>query len=399
MADAARIRASAALVAHECRNGPGVAVVVSAMAGETDRLVGLAAELGGSAPAGEAHDVVASSGEQVSCGLMSLALAELGLASRVWLGWRLPVRTDGAHGAARITGIQADELAYAIDGGEVAVAPGFQGVTEDNRVTTLGRGGTDTSAVALAAALSAERCDIFTDVDGVYTTDPRIEKRARRLDRISYEEMLEMASLGAKVLQTRSVELAMAKRVPVRVLSSFRAPGEANPGTVVCDEDEIMEKRIVSGIAYSRDEARVTLFSLPDTPSALARVFALLAEAGVSVDMIVRSQARSQDAANLSFTVGHADIDRAIDIMRAARSELGFADLEAQKELSKVSVIGVGMRSQAGVAQQMFAALAERGIAIDAVSTSEIKISALVPIDYTELAVRALHAVYGLDDA
>jgi aspartate kinase len=278
------------------------------------------------------------------------------------------------------------------------VVAGFQGVTRDGRVATLGRGGSDTSAVAVAAALKAERCDIYTDVDGVYTTDPRIESKARRIPKISYEEMLEMASLGAKVLQTRSVELAMAQRVPVRVLSSFVEPGEApGQGTIVCDEEEIMEKRIVSGVAYSRDEAKISLFGLPDHPGVSSEIFGRLADANVNVDMIVQSHARTADTANMEFTVGKRDAARAVEIVTAAKDKIGFDDVQVDEEVSKVSVIGLGMRSHAGVAKTMFGALAEKGVNIQVISTSEIKISVLIDAAYTELAVRALHAAYGLD--
>ncbi len=398
LADPERIRAAADLVRAEAQKGPGVAVVVSAMAGETDRLIGLAETLGGPIARGTpAYDAAASSGELASAGLMALALEALGFDAEVWPVWRLPLRTDAAHGQARILTIDADAMGRAIDVGGVAVMPGFQGVTAEGRLTTLGRGGTDTSAVALAAALDAERCDIFTDVDGVYTTDPRLEKRARRLDRISYEEMLELASLGAKVLQTRSVELAMAHGTRLRVLSSFIPPGGDNPGTLVTQEDKAMEKRIVSGVAYSRDEARVTLLGLPNRADALAAVFARLGEANVNVDMIVRGQSRGAEASDLTFTVGHRDLERAAALVSEARETLGFEGLETETDLAKVSVVGVGMRSHAGVAQILFAALAERGVEIDAVATSEIKISALIPADSIELAVRALHAAYGLD--
>jgi aspartate kinase len=288
-----------------------------------------------------------------------------------------------------------------MDAGEIAVVPGFQGVSRSGRITTLGRGGSDTSAVAVAAALSCP-CDIYTDVDGVYTTDPRIESRARRLEKISYEEMLEMASLGARVLQTRSVELAMAKRVPLRVLSSFIEPDEngilpAKSGTLICDEEEIVEKRIVSGVTMSRDEARITLLGLSDRVEAPADVFARLAGANVNVDMIVQSQARSEGAVNLTFTTGRRDAARAADLMRAARTELGFEELRVDEDVAKVSVVGVGMRSHAGVAQTMFRALADKGVKFQAISTSEIKISVLIDAAYAELAVRALHAAYGLE--
>ncbi|HCQ53653.1 MAG TPA: aspartate kinase, partial [Brevundimonas diminuta] len=316
-------------------------------------------------------------------------------------GWQIPILTDDAHGRARIEEVPGDALGAALDAGEIAVVPGFQGVTRDGRITTLGRGGSDTSAVAVAAALGAP-CDIYTDVDGVYTTDPRIQSRARRLEKVSYEEMLEMASLGAKVLQTRSVELAMHKRVPVRVLSSFIEPDEngnlpQHAGTLICDEDEIVEKRIVSGVTMSRDEARITLLGLSDRTDAPADVFTRLAEAEVNVDMIVQSQARTEGAVNLTFTTGRRDARRAADLMTAAKADIGFEELRVDDDVAKVSVIGVGMRSHAGVAQTMFRALADKGVKFQAISTSEIKISVLIDSDYAELAVRALHAAYGLD--
>jgi aspartate kinase len=330
-----------------------------------------------------------------------MTLRNMGLNARSFLGWQVPILTDEAHGRARIEDIPPANLEAAFAAGQIAVIAGFQGVTSDQRITTLGRGGSDTSAVAIAAALKAD-CDIYTDVDGVYTTDPRIESKARRLAKISYEEMLEMASLGAKVLQTRSVEMAMAHRVPVRVLSSFVEPGEApgprdTLGTIVCDEEEIMEKRIVSGVAYSRDEAKITLLGLPDHPGVSSQIFGRLADANVNVDMIVQSRARSADTANMEFTVGKRDAVRAVEIVRKAQAEIGFEDVAVNEDVAKVSVIGVGMRSHAGVAQSMFQALAEKNINIQVISTSEIKISVLIDAAYTELAVRALHAAYGLD--
>jgi aspartate kinase len=327
-----------------------------------------------------------------------MTLRNMGLRARSWLGWQVPIITDEAHGKARIDEIPPEKLVAAMDGGEVAVIAGFQGVTRDGRIATLGRGGSDTSAVAIAAAVQAERCDIYTDVDGVYTTDPRIEQKARKLAKISFEEMLEMASLGAKVLQTRSVELAMAQNVRVRVLSSFVEPGEApDQGTIVCDEEEIMEKRIVSGVAYSRDEAKISLFGLPDHPGVSAQIFGRLADANVNVDMIVQSHARQKGAANMEFTVGKRDAARAVEIVNGVKDSIGFEDLAVDEDVSKVSVIGVGMRSHAGVAKTMFSALAEKGVNIQVISTSEIKISVLIDAAYTELAVRALHAAYGLD--
>jgi aspartate kinase len=400
--DVERIRRVARLVAAERKPGRGLAVVVSAMSGETDKLVGLARAAGEGLQPGafnDEYDVVVATGEQVTTGLLALALRAMGVPARSWQGWQIPVRSDDAHSVARITDIPADALSAAIDAGEVAVIPGFQGVDEKERISTLGRGGSDTSAVAVAAALGAERCDIYTDVDGVYTTDPRITQKARRMERISYEEMLEMASLGAKVLQTRSVELAMAKRVPVRVLSSFHEPGEPNPGTIVCDEDDIVEKQIVSGIAYSRDEAKVTLLGVQDHPGIAAEIFARLAEAGVNVDMIVQNDSRTPGAVNMSFTVADREAARAQDIMNAGKDAIGFEAVQIRRDVSKVSVIGVGMRSHVGVARTMFATLAQKGINIENISTSEIKISVLIDAQYTELAVRALHTAYGLDAA
>ncbi len=399
--DPERIARVARFVAREADAGAQIAVVVSAMSGETDRLIGLAeAALPRAVSAApDEYDVVVSAGEQVTSGLLALALRRMGRKARSWQGWQAGVATTPDHARARITTVPEAPLGPAIDAGEIAIVPGFQGLTAEERIATLGRGGSDTSAVALAAGLNAERCDIYTDVDGVFTTDPRIEKRARRIDAISYEEMLELASLGAKVLQTRSVELAMAKGVRLRVLSSLREPDEPNPGTLVCTEDESMEKRIVSGIAYTRDEARVTLLGLPDLPGVVAGVFGPLAEAGVNVDMIVQNPSRDAAAANLAFTIGHADLDRTMEVVRAMQPNVGFLDVQAQPDLAKVSVVGVGMRSHSGVAHTMFAALAERGISIQAISTSEIKISVLIGVEYVELAVRALHAAYGLESA
>ena len=402
VADLERIRRVGRLVAAEVAAGHRVAVVVSAMAGKTNELVawtdaaGPAAE--GLPASDDEYDVVVASGEQVTAGLLAMTLRNMGLPARSWMGWQVPIVADDAHGRSRIDDVPPEKLAAALDSGEVAVIAGFQGVTTSGRIATLGRGGSDTSAVAIAAAVRAERCDIYTDVDGVYTTDPRIESRARKLSRISYEEMLEMASLGAKVLQTRSVELAMAQKVPVRVLSSFVEPGEApGQGTIVCDEEEIMEKRIVSGVAYSRDEAKISLFGLPDHPGVSSVIFGALADANVNVDMIVQSHARVADTANMEFTVGKRDAGRAVEIVRSLKGQVGFEDVKVNEDVAKVSVIGVGMRSHAGVAKTMFGALAEKGVNIQVISTSEIKISVLIDAAYTELAVRALHAAYGLD--
>jgi aspartate kinase len=344
------------------------------MAGKTNELVawtdgaGRAAQ--GLPESDDEYDTVVASGEQVTAGLLAMTLRNMGVNARSWLGWQIPLIADDAHGKARIEDVPPEKLNAALDAGEVAVIAGFQGVTRDGRIATLGRGGSDTSAVAIAAALNAQ-CDIYTDVDGVYTTDPRIEAKARKLARISYEEMLEMASLGAKVLQTRSVELAMAHRVPVRVLSSFVEPGEApGQGTIVCDEEEIVEKRIVSGVAYSRDEAKISLFGLPDHPGVSSTIFGRLADANVNVDMIVQSHARTADTANMEFTVGKRDAARAMEVMKGLQSEIGFESVACDEDVAKVSVIGVGMRSHAGVAKTMFKALADKGVNIQVISTS-----------------------------
>jgi aspartate kinase len=402
VADLERIRRVGRLVAAEVAAGHQVAVVVSAMSGKTNELVawtdGAGPAAAGLPASDDEYDTVVASGEQVTAGLLAITLRNMGIPARSWLGWQVPIIADDAHGRARIDDIPPEKLGAALDAGEVAVVAGFQGVTRDGRVATLGRGGSDTSAVAVAAALKAVRCDIYTDVDGVYTTDPRNEAKARKLAKVSYEEMLEMASLGAKVLQTRSVELAMAQRVPVRVLSSFVEPGEApGQGTIVCDEEEIMEKQIVSGVAYSRDEAKISLFGLPDHPGVSSEIFGRLADANVNVDMIVQSHARTADTANMEFTVGKRDAARAVEIVQAAKDKIGFDDVQVNEDVSKVSVIGLGMRSHAGVAKTMFGALAEKGVNIQVISTSEIKISVLIDSAYTELAVRALHAAYGLD--
>ncbi|MDP2764288.1 MAG: aspartate kinase [Brevundimonas sp.] len=406
MGDLERIRRAARIVAAEAAAGKQVAVVVSAMAGKTNELVawtdGAGRPAQGIELSDDEYDIVVASGEQVTAGLLALTLRNMGLNARSWMGWQIPILTDDAHGRARIEDVPGEVLGAAMDAGEIAVVPGFQGVSRAGRITTLGRGGSDTSAVAVAAALNCP-CDIYTDVDGVYTTDPRIESRARRLEKISYEEMLEMASLGARVLQTRSVELAMAKRVPLRVLSSFIEPDEngvlpAKSGTLICDEEEIVEKRIVSGVTMSRDEARITLLGLSDRVEAPAEVFTRLAEANVNVDMIVQSQSRSEGAVNLTFTTGRRDAARAAELMRAAQADLGFEELRVDEDVAKVSVVGVGMRSHAGVAQTMFQALADKGVKFQAISTSEIKISVLIDAAYAELAVRALHAAYGLEE-
>ena len=393
VADMARIKAVAERVRREVDAGNEVAVVVSAMAGVTNQLVAWTTE---ACPLHDAreYDTVVASGEQVTAGLLALALQNLGVNARSWLGWQIPLRTDGVHGKARIDTVATDDLIRRMREGQVAVVAGFQGIGPDNRITTLGRGGSDTSAVALAAALGAERCDIFTDVDGVYTSDPRIVAKARKLDRITYEEMLELASQGAKVLQTRSVEMAMNHRVRVQVLSSFTDA----PGTLVVDEDEIVEKRVVSGIAYNRDEAKITLLKVADRPGVAAAIFGPLADNAINVDMIVQNVSEDGRFTDLTFTVAKADLDRAVKVLEGKRAELGFAAIKPDSNVVKISVIGVGMRSHAGVAKEMFRALAEKGINIQVISTSEIKVSVLVAEEYTELALRALHTAYGLDD-
>jgi aspartate kinase len=393
VADPDRLRHVAGRVARHVEAGERVAVVVSAMAGQTNQLVRWVEDVGGPRADGAEHDVVVAAGEQITSGLLALALQRLGVPARSHLGWQIPVHTDDAHGKARIARIDAAAVGAALDRGEVAVVPGFQGIDPAGRVTTLGRGGSDTSAVAVAAALGAERCDIFTDVDGVYTTDPRIVPRAKKLARITYEEMLELASLGAKVLQTRSVALAMQYNVPVQVLSSF----EDKPGTLVTADDPTMEHQTVSGITYSRDEAKVTLVGVQDRPGVAAHIFGALADANVNVDMIVQSVSPDGQSTDLTFTLAASDLARAKDILDPLVRELGCRRLDADGGIVKISVIGVGMRSHAGIAHRMFQVLAERGINIQAISTSEIKISVLIPEEYTELAIRTLHAAYGLD--
>jgi aspartate kinase len=401
VADLDRIRNVAARVAREVRAGHEVAVVVSAMAGVTNQLVGWCQALSPMHDARE-YDTVVATGEQVTTGLLAIALQQMGIEARSWQGWQIPLRTDHAHGKARIVSIEADALIRRMRGEgvgapQVAVVAGFQGIGPDGRVTTLGRGGSDTSAVALAAALGADRCDIYTDVDGIYTTDPRIVAKARKLDKISYEEMLELASVGAKVLQTRSVEMAMNARVRVRVLSSFADTDETS-GTLVVDEDEIVEKEIVSGIAYSRDEAKITVRRVPDRPGIAAAIFGAMAAENVNVDMIVQNIS-ADGTTDMTFTVGKSDLPRAQAALAAARPQIGFAEIQTDANVAKISVVGVGMRSHTGVASTMFRALADRAINIQVISTSEIKVSVLVAADYTELAVRALHTAYGLDAA
>jgi len=392
VADCDRIKAVAEKVKRAVDGGNEVVVTVSAMAGVTNQLVDTVGEMSSLHDARE-YDTVVSTGEQVTAGLLAIALQKLGVPARSWLGWQIPICTNDAHGRARIEAIETDELTQRLGRGEVAVVGGFQGLGPDNRITTLGRGGSDTSAVALAAALNADRCDIYTDVDGVYTTDPRIVAKARKLDRITFEEMLEMASVGAKVLQTRAVELAMKQGVRLQVLSSF----DDVPGTLVVGEEEILEQELVSGITYSRDEAKITLVRVADRPGVAAGIFGPLADANINVDMIVQNVAADGGTTDLTFTVTEADLERAVAVIEENRAEVAYADLLWDSNVVKVSVIGVGMRSHAGVAQRMFHTLADKGINIQVISTSEIKVSVLIEEPYTELAVRALHAAYGLD--
>jgi aspartate kinase len=398
VADLDRIRNVAARVKREVAAGNQVAVVVSAMAGTTNQLVAWCQGLSPLHDARE-YDTVVATGEQVTTGLLAIALMEIGVEARSWQGWQVPIRTDNAHGKARILEIDGSELIHRMEKGHVAVVAGFQGVAPNGRITTLGRGGSDTSAVALAAALKADRCDIYTDVDGVYTTDPRIVPQARKLAGIAYEEMLELASVGAKVLQTRSVELAMNERVRVRVLSSFTdGPANDTEGTLVVDEDEIVEKQNVSGIAYSRDESKITVRHVPDRPGIAASIFGALSEQNVNVDMIVQNVS-ADGTTDMTFTVGKADLPRARLALEALRGAINYAELLEDPNVAKISVVGVGMRSHAGVANTMFRALADKAINIQVISTSEIKVSVLIAAEYTELAVRALHTAYGLDAA
>jgi aspartate kinase len=393
VADLDRIRNAAAKVKREVERGYDVAVVVSAMAGKTNELVGWVRGTSLLYDARE-YDAVVASGENVTAGLMALTLQEMGVPARSWQGWQVPLRTNMSHGAARIEGIETEGLIRKFGEGLHAVIAGFQGIGPDGRITTLGRGGSDTSAVAFAAALEAERCDIYTDVDGVYTTDPRITRKARKLQRVAYEEMLELASLGAKVLQTRSVELAMRYRVPLQVLSSF----EDVPGTLVCDEEEMMESRVVSGVAHSRDEAKVTVKGVPDRPGVAAALFGPLAEAGVNVDMIVQNIG-VDGRTDMTFSCPVDEIPRARQALDKARRAggLDFGGLDIDEEVAKVSIVGIGMRSQVGIAHRMFEALAADGVNIKVITTSEIKVSVLIDRKYLELAVQALHDAFELD--
>ena len=394
VADLDRMRAVADRVEAAIAAGDKVAVVLSAMAGVTNQLVDWVNQAGADCDGSE-YDSVVSTGEQVTVGLLACILQGRGLAARSWLGWQLPIHTDGVHGRARITNVETETLKRGLDNGEVQVVAGFQGISGDGRIATLGRGGSDITAVALAAAIDAERCDIFSDVDGVYTADPRVVARARKLDTITYEEMLEMASLGARILHIRSVELAMKHDVRLQVLSSF---GDG-PGTLVVNEDEMLEQELVSGITYSRDEAKVTLTRVPDRPGVAAAIFGPLTDADVNVDMIVQNVSEDGKATDLTFTVTKADLEVAMRVLEEARDTLGYAALVGDPNVVKISVIGVGMRNHAGVAQKMFQVMAEKGINIQVISTSEIKISVLIAEEFAELALRALHTAYGLDTA
>jgi aspartate kinase len=404
MAGTERIRRVAQIVRKQQAAGHEVAVVVSAMAGETDRLVNFCREANPLYDPAE-YDVVVASGEQVTAGLLALTLQAMGCQARSWLGWQIPVRTEGAHAKARVTEIDSAAMIAAMQAGEIAVVPGFQGIAAAARTTTLGRGGSDTSAVANAAALQADRCDIYTDVDGVYTTDPRIVARAQKLKYVTYEEMLELASVGAKVLQTRSVSLAMKEGVRVQVLSSFidddAPPADDLPGTMIVSDEEMegsdMERQLVTGIAHDKNEARVVLTRVPDKPGAVAHIFSPLAAASINVDMIIQNVGREKGETDVTFTVPQADLARAQALLEDKREEIGFNRVITDSKVAKISVVGVGMKSHAGVAATMFKALADRGINIQAISTSEIKVSVLIDEDETELAVRVLHTAYGLD--
>jgi aspartate kinase len=403
VADLDRIRHVATLVKQERDRGNEVAVVVSAMAGETNKLIGwtndIARAPGSNAPAipdQREQDVIVAAGEQVTAGLLAVALGALGVPARSWMGWQIPLRTSAVHGHARIEGMDAQLMNESLARGEVAVVAGYQGVAAHDRISTLGRGGSDTSAVAVAAGLKADRCDIYTDVDGVYTCDPRIVPKARRLEKVSYEEMLELASLGAKVVQTRAAELAMLYRVPTRVLSTFDPDAG---GTLLCDEEEIVEKKPVTGIAYSRDEAKITLMKIPDRPGIAAAIFGPLADAGVNVDMIVQNVSEDGKRTDLTFTVTRGELARALAAIEKAGEHIAYRELTHDANVAKVSIIGIGMRAHPGVAQTMFRTLSEKGINIQVISTSEIKVSVLIAEEYVELAVRALHSAYELDVA
>ena len=399
VANIERIRNVAQHVKREVEAGHEVAVVVSAMSGKTNELVAWCADASKLYDKRE-YDAVVASGEQVTSGLLAIALQEIGIPARSWQGWQIPIRTSDAHGSARIESIEEAGLAEGFSRNEVAVIAGFQGIHEaTGRLTTLGRGGSDTSAVAIAAAIKADRCDIYTDVDGVYTTDPRIVPKARRLDRVAFEEMLEMASLGAKVLQVRSVEVAMVHKVKTFVRSSFDDPADPKPGTLICDEEDIVEQQVVTGIAFSRDEAQLTLRRVSDKPGVAAAIFVPLAEANINVDMIIQVVSDDAKTTDITFTVPQADFERARTMLEGMRADIGFATLQGANDVVKISAIGIGMRSHAGVAARAFKALADKGVNIRAITTSEIKFSVLIDAEYTELAVRTLHTLYGLDKA
>ena len=392
--DIDRIRNVATRVKKEWDAGHQIAVVVSAMSGETNRLVELCKAAHPMHDLRE-YDAVVSTGEQVTVGLLSIILQSMGVEARSWLAWQMPFKTSNAHGNANIEDIDTAKIIERFEGQDrtVAVIPGFQGISPLDRVTTLGRGGSDTSAVAMAAALKADRCDIYTDVDGVYTTDPRMVPTAKKIDKVSHEEMLEMASLGAKVLQTRSVALAMRHNVPLQVLSSF----DDKPGTFIVPEEEIMENTTVTGIPFSKAEARITLNGVPDRPGSSAEIFTSLGNAGINVDMIIQSQTHENGATDMTFTVTDTDMERAVALMEEKHGEIGYVSLVANNKVAKVSIVGVGMRTNSGVAQNMFTALAEKGINIQVITTSEIKVSVLIAEEYLELAVRTLHTAFGLD--
>ena len=403
VADLDRIRNVARHVKREVDAGYDVAVVVSAMAGVTNQLVGYCRDAAVLHDARE-YDAVVATGEQVTAGLLAIVLEGMGVNARSWQGWQLPILTDDAHASARILDINGAELVKRFkERGQVAVIAGFQGVhKETGRITTLGRGGSDTSAVAVAAAIGAERCDIYTDVDGVYTTDPRVVPKARRLDKIAFEEMLELASLGAKVMQVRSVELGMVHNVRIFVRSSFVKPEDIDPkqtppGTLICDESEIMEQQVVTGIAFSKDEAQISIRNVQDKPGIAAAIFGPLADSNINVDMIVQNVSADGATTDLTFTVPSADYERARATIEKAKAEIGYVRLDGATDVAKISVIGIGMRSHAGVAARAFKALSERNINIRAITTSEIKFSVLIDAAYTELAVRTLHSLYGLD--
>jgi len=404
MAGIERIRRVAQIVKQQADAGHEVAVVVSAMAGDTDRLVNFCREASSLYDAAE-YDVVVASGEQVTSGLLAIALQSLGAKARSWLGWQMPIRTVEAHSKARIETIDAAALSASMKSGEIAIIPGFQGISQDGRITTLGRGGSDTSAVAIAAAVKADRCDIYTDVDGVYTTDPRIVTRARKLKTVTFEEMLELASVGAKVLQTRSVGLAMKENVRIQVLSSFTEDGAPSaddlPGTMIVSENEMerddMERQLITGIAHDKNESKITLTRVPDKPGAVANIFEPLAEAAINVDMIIQNVGREKGETDVTFTAPTSDLDRTMQVLEQAKDGIGYNRLISDTNVAKISVVGVGMKSHAGVASTMFKSLADRGVNIQAITTSEIKVSVLIEEDYTELALRVLHTAYGLD--